>query len=261
MSAEKLFSHFKEYNGEEIQTVKKIVELCEASSKSHRMLTTAFLPPIFKKIIPEILRSYEDLDFLVSGGYEDAEYFKVMVYPGYTSHEMAGIKVIKSTFNSKYGSLGHRDVLGALMGLGIKRQLIGDILVKDSTIQILVDEDMGAYIAAQLDKIGKVKVSSQLMDLDTLVYEPVSYEYSHQTVSSLRLDTIISSAFNMSRSKVVEAIKSEKVKLNHRVETSTSKLVVEKDLVSFRGQGRFILDEVLGLSKKDRQKIIIKKYV
>jgi len=261
MNKVNLLSHLNLKDEEHIQTLKKIIDLCIQCEKSHKVLCSQFLAPIYKVYITDLLRQFRDLDYIISGGYEGAEYFKLMIFPDYLQTEFSGIKVLKLTYNPSYGSVGHRDVLGALMGLGIKRHLIGDILVEDACVQILVDEDMSYYIAAQLNKVGKVNVSTELVDLDEIVYKEASFEYINYTVSSMRLDAIISSAFNISRTKASQEIKSEKVKLNHLLESSTSKLLQEKDLIAVRGRGRIIVDSILGLSKKERLKIIIKKYI
>lgn len=261
MDKSRLLSHLNLREDEQIQTVNKIIDLCERCGKSHQVVTSSFLPPIYMKMISEIMLQYRDLGHKIYGGYEESEYFKVMIFPEYLEPEMMGIKIIRGHYNTKYGTIGHRDVLGALMGLGIKRQLIGDILVSEGLIQIFSDEDMSDYISAQLNKIGRVSVTTEVVDLEDIDYEAPKFESISQTVSSLRLDSIVSSGYRISRSKAATEINSDKVKLNHVITASVSKMVEEGDLVSVRGRGRIVLESVLGLSKKDRMKIVIKKYI
>lgn len=261
MNKEKLLLHLNFEEEDQKEELRKLIDLCDQSSRQHVVKVSGFLSPIFRAFIPSIMSHYQDLSYEMDGGYDDCEYFKLMVYPDYLDLSHRPIKALRVVYNPKYGDIGHRDVLGSLMGLGIQRHLIGDILVKDALIHIIVDEDMGPYICGQLERIGSTKVSCEIIDTKEVEYTKPEMKDEFYTLSSLRLDAFIASVHNMSRNKALQLIKSDKVKVNYLITSNPSLPLKEKDMISLRGKGRVIFTEFLGTSKKDRIKIAIKKYV
>jgi RNA-binding protein YlmH len=155
--------------------------------------------------------------------------------------------------------LSHRDFLGALLSLNIKRETIGDILVGDSNAVVFVTNTVAPLILSEITKIGRVgvKVSDSVLDVLPIREE---FEDIFGTVSSLRLDSVVSVMTGLSREKASEIILAKRVSLNHFECTSVSKTLKQADVISIRGYGRFILNEASGLTKKGRIKVNIKKY-
>jgi RNA-binding protein YlmH len=153
----------------------------------------------------------------------------------------------------------HSDVLGAIMALGIKRQKIGDIIIGDE-IHFAVKEEISKYVLENLFKISNYNVSLEITQQDTIKRE---YEFLDifATVASLRLDCIISSILNLSREKAKELILSGRVNINHFEVLDNTKNVAINDVISIKKFGRFILSELNGQTKKDRTKILIKKFI
>jgi RNA-binding protein YlmH len=158
-------------------------------------------------------------------------------------------------------ALTHRDYLGALMGLGIKREKIGDILVSEETCSIIVLNEIADYIFYNLDKVGNTRIKTVITDVDELVSREPKLKEISATVASLRLDCIASAGFGISRSKMVDFIKGEKVNLNWDGVSNPTKQVKAGDTISMRGMGRLVLDSVGGTTKKDRIKVVLKKYI
>jgi RNA-binding protein YlmH len=157
--------------------------------------------------------------------------------------------------------LSHRDYLGSLMGLGIKREVTGDIIVTEDKCSIIVLNEIAGYIAGNLIKVGNAGVSLKLLDImDLSVPEPKAAEIN-TTVAALRLDSFCAPAFGISRSKAAEFIKAGKVKLNWEITLNTDKAVCEGDTISLKGKGRAVLEKIGGRSRKDRLAIHIKKFV
>jgi len=245
---------------EDLQVVRQLQDLFHGADKSHKVVYSHFLPPIYKHLIPEIMSDFRDLAYKMSGGYDQAESFMVMVYPDYLEPEFQGFAVCELTYNSKYGEIGHRDVLGALMGLGIKRHLIGDILVDQGLVQVFMEAAMADYICSQIHKIGRVSVEISLKDPSQIEYSGPETQEVSMTVASLRLDALIAGVYQVSRAKACQDIQADRVKINHLPVNNSSKLVQEGDLLSVRGRGRAILKTIGSKTKKDRYKIIIEKY-
>jgi len=159
------------------------------------------------------------------------------------------------------GSVSHRDYLGSLIGLGIKREKIGDILIKDEHCLVIVENDVADYIKYNLEKVGNIKVELDYVGLDSLQAREQKVKEIRTTVASLRLDSVASAGFGMSRSKVQEYIRAEKVNLNWETTTSLKKSVKEGDLISIRGKGRVLVQEIGGTTKKDRISVYLKKFI
>ncbi len=159
------------------------------------------------------------------------------------------------------GDLSHRDYLGALMGLGIKREMIGDILVSAEGAKIVVLADMASFIMMQLDKVGSERVEVSEANLDALEAPERKEREIRGTVMSLRLDAVASLAFSVSRTRMADWIRAEKVTLNWEVQESPAKPVREGDILSIRGKGRALLESLGGVSRKGRTGVVIKRLI
>ena len=158
--------------------------------------------------------------------------------------------------------LSHRNYLGSILGLGIKREKIGDIVVKESSATAIVLKDVAEYILYNLLKIGRINAEVEYgSPEDVNSIEPSKFKEIKCTVPSLRLDCIISHGFGISRSKVGPLFTSSKVYLNWEPESKLSTQVKEGDVISIKGKGRIILSEVGNVTRKDRIAVVIRKLV
>mgnify|MGYP002082810212 CR=1 FL=1 len=155
----------------------------------------------------------------------------------------------------------HRMVLGAVMSLGIAREIIGDIIIDEKSIQIVVKEHIAEFIAVNFDRLGNRKIQFEVLPISQIEVKEPEFEFSNISTASFRLDAIISSACGISRETATDLIKGGKVKINHEEKTKASQMAKIGDLFSVKGKGRFILDESIGTTKKGRNRIVIKKYV
>jgi RNA-binding protein YlmH len=194
------------------------------------------------------------------GGYEDSERLTVGFFPEYSVPDGADIseyyalfpiQPIEIAYNAKYSrSLTHRDFLGSMLGLGITREKTGDIIIEEDKAVAFVKTEIADFIAVNLERVAHTSVNTKLLS----DYVPKQAEKVEKrfTVPSLRLDAVVSDAFNMSRGKASELIKGEKVFLNWQCTASTSKPVDVGDVITVRGTGRVKITEVVGVTKKDR---------
>ncbi len=156
-------------------------------------------------------------------------------------------------------ALTHRDFLGSLMGLGIKRETLGDIVIKENSAYLICLESMAKYITDNLFKVKHTSVSCTLCDDVPQDITP-ELKYNELIVASERIDVLISAVFNLSRTESQKRIEDETVFCNSLLITSTSAVLKEGSVISVRGKGRFIYDGVLRSTKKGRNVIAVRVY-
>lgn len=198
---------------------------------------------------------------LFYGGYEDAERMILINLPDYASlADNNPLMIIRAEAAPGSRELTHRDYLGSLVGLGIKRELLGDILVRENGADIIVLEDIAEFIMMNYCQAGRTNLSLTQLPVSELIVPSVNRKTITDTVASLRLDSVLASAFGLSRGKAAEAIGRGIVFVNHVEITKTDYQVAEGDKITLRGKGKAKLAEVGGRSRKDRQYITIERY-
>ena len=158
----------------------------------------------------------------------------------------------------KSDALTHREILGALMSLEIKRELLGDILTAEGYAVVFVHEN-AIELVNSVDKIGRVGVTAEIGVTKPLPEQKV--QRTELTVSSLRLDCIVSAAVNTSREKSASLVKSGMVNADFSPCANVSAEVRENTVISVRGSGRYRLSEISGETRKGRIRITIEKYL
>ncbi len=210
-----------------------------------------------------ILYSEIKYGYTLYGGYEDAERKiacfgdeRDMGYPPAPPISIICIEPLSAKFSDQ---LTHRDFLGSLIGLGIKRETLGDIIIKDNVGYLFCLENISKYIIDNLTKVKHTSVSCTLCDNlpQDAFPDPVPKMI---IVASLRLDGIISAVYNMSRSKSSALIDGEKVFINGKLTTGNSTPLKEGDTISVRGHGRFRFKEIFGDTRKGRTRIVCDVY-
>jgi len=248
---------------DQIITLRKILDNIEKVLRTHSIVSSDFLNPYQRELSYSILNRFNDISYHEEGGYDNAERKVIVLYPDYLKYTdlESTISAIEVQAKYKLANLGHKDFLGALMGLGVKREKIGDINVSDESTQIIISSELTDYIIFNLDTVGKESVDSKEISLQKVDNIEEEYNEIITTVSSLRLDAVISASFNISRSDSSNIIKSDKAKVNFKPIDNISYLVNEGDLISVRKKGRVKLKNILGESKKGRLRIQIFKYI
>ncbi|MCD8005616.1 MAG: YlmH/Sll1252 family protein [Oscillospiraceae bacterium] len=193
-------------------------------------------------------------EYELLGGYDKAER-RVIVFSGYGYTVPFSPVVFRGR---DVGKLSHRDFLGTLMSLDIKREMIGDILVGEKQTVVFVMNSV-LPVVEEITKVGGVGVTIDHDFHESYVPEK-KFEIINATVKSLRIDAVLSDAISVSREKAQAFIRSEGVLLNHLMTFDPSERVNEGDVFSLRGRGKFMLNRVGGMSKKDRIFITIHKY-
>lgn len=172
------------------------------------------------------------------------------------------IAVIKVTpLLAKFSDdLNHRDFLGALMHLGIERDTLGDILIKDNTAYIFCLERIADYICDELTKVKHTNVKCEKTSTDIPALTP-TLEDVEFPVASLRLDGIIASLLKCSRKEALSFFEEKRVTLNGRITGRNSITLKDGDIFSVRGYGKFIFDHAGGNTRKGKIYVHIRKYI
>jgi RNA-binding protein YlmH len=249
-------------DAEERACMTRILDLAERVLTKHEVAVSDFLEPRYTGLAKDILRGLPDLKFVFEGGHGEAERQRIVLFPGYLEPEdlKPQIGILKITGGRKFTALKHRDFLGALLGLGIRREKIGDILIGEQYCLTVVAQELTSYIAANLRQVGNVPVQvAPLSEIEPQFGREENFKQIKTTVASLRLDAVSSHGFSLSRSQMLEEIKDGKVKLNWKETTDPAKPVQKGDTISCRGRGRLIVEDVTGATKKGRVGIVLKR--
>ena len=214
---------------------------------------------IEEAVLAERILSHRNVRYSFFGGYDGADRVVLACLPEWAEDVNFPIVPITFTFKKEY-TLSHRDFLGLLMSLGIKRETIGDILTEESRAVIFVLEEIADYILNQVEKVGKVGVTLQKGFASPLPLKNTLEEFS-VTVSSMRLDCVVAALCNFSRSDSAEKIELGLVNVNSEVIQKTTKTVFNGDVVSVRGKGKYIIISGEEKTRKNRLVLKYKKYV
>lgn len=223
---------------------------------------TSFLDPRQIAIIQSLVGDNSDVKMRAEGLFKQAERQRVLLYPDYFSPVIDDFEltVFELKYPSKFVQLKHPDVLGSLLGIGLDRSKFGDIRIDEQKIQFIVQHEVANFVEINLEAINKVTVHLKTLKEDALLLEnSEQWKEQHDTVSSLRLDTVMASAYKISRQKASQLIQTARVKVNYRQQDSISFEVTEEDLISVRGLGRLKIASIEGRTKKDKIRITFKK--
>lgn len=237
----------------------KACDLYNKAEKTTKPFYTKFLSPLEAAIIMGRFPKTE-LKLKLFGGYDDAER-KVCAFYTFDDDLSYPLCTLQIKLKSKNASPSHRDYLGSLLSMGIKREVIGDIVVQNGGAYAFCLEEIADYITDGLLKVGGVGVTiEQASSCDEIVIKR-EYQMLSSTVSSLRSDAVIASALNLARSKACELIERGLVTHNYEQLKSVSAPVKNGDVLSARGYGKFKILTSGNLTKKGRIHIDICKYI
>ena len=196
---------------------------------------------------------YKRDELLFDGGFDNAERVRaVFVNPDWGQYDRTELFGALQVQWRAQDALTHRDILGAIMSLGIERDTIGDIVCEDNRAAFVCLPELCEYIAENLTKAGRVGVKVSPISIDALPARQENLTIKTDTVASARLDAILCAAFGLSRTKAAELIASGRVNVNHQQCLQPAKELDEGALLSVRGMGRAKLLELGGTSRKGR---------
>ena len=190
------------------------------------------------------------------GGYPDAT--RLMMGAGAEEDDSFPITALELSYKPEF-ELRHRDFLGALMSLGIRRDTVGDILTAEGRAVIFVRDDIAPFLLSNVDKIGRVGVSVGYADTSDLPVPDEADERGY-ALSSLRLDVFVAAVAGLSRDKAAQLIRSDMVMADHVTVNSVSFVLDEGAVVTIRKYGKFVLSEICGTSRKGKLRVSVKHF-
>ena len=233
-------------------------DLCEMRSCPRFV---GFLDEHRQAVARAVLREKGTLSFLFYGGYEGAERTVLGVFPSFLppDTELFPLKAIGFRYR-RTAVLSHRDFLGALLATGIKRDKLGDIVCGEGLTVVFADEELSPFLAESVSKVGSEGVQAIFPYTDDVTVHREFCEY-RDTVASPRLDAVIKAALRVSREEAARRIVAGSVSCNHMPCEAVAHSVKEGDVLSVRGEGRFLVAALGPLTKKGRLMITLHKYI
>ena len=225
-------------------------------------VSTCFLSPREQELSQYLFGNQPGL--YAFGGYPDATRKMLVYMPEYLTEENlmeeAGLCCLRASFYQG-DTLSHRDFLGALMGAGIGRETVGDICVTNGSCDFFVTKGIAPYLLQSLESAGRTKLKLQEIPLEDAHIPQPEVQEIRDTLASLRLDSVVSSGFRISRGSAGEYICAGKAVLNSLPCEKPDKAVEEGAVISVRTLGKIRLKTVGGQTKKGRISVIIERYL
>lgn len=251
-----IFQHFRK---EEQDFIRKVESWVVSSQEQYAPILTPFLDPRQQFIVEAIVGQNDEIKFQFEGGYIAAERKRCMIYPDFYTPKTDefDVELIEIRYPIKFSSISHGQILGSLVGLGIDRDQLGDIISDGSRWQLLLTKQMLPYLEQNFQKVGKISIRIEKREYTELIVPIDHWTYTTAIVSSLRLDTLIASIFHISRQRSKELVESNKVKVNWAEEIRPDFMIELLDIISIRGYGRIQIKNIEGRTKKDKIKLEI----
>lgn len=254
---------------EEKLILSKALDKINFCDTRNQVQVTDFLDLSQQQLVKKFLQTQKVENYIFFGGAQEAERKVAVFYPLKLTEIIneqkidfgEWIKVIRITLpNENKGKFEHKNYLGALMKLGIKREKIGDILVDENGADIIIHKEILNFLQNNLPELTRFQKSKigeiNLKDLRKI---NIQKEQITITVSSMRLDNIVAELAKCSRNKALEFIEQERVFVNYEQISKQTKEIKTNDRITIRGKGRFEIKEILGGTKKGKTLVLIEK--
>lgn len=267
MNKQELLKDYK--NQEDKLLLAVILDKIEFCKSRNKIEYTDFLNLAEQDLADKFLKKIKFSNYYFFGGAGEAERKILVIYPEKLTEDMARknhskmISVIKITLPISLDEpYDHRRYLGAIMKLGVEREKIGDISVRSKGAEIVIKNEVKKFLMQNLGSLTRFSSAEieekKIEELKEIEAQKVEIT---EIVASLRLDNIVASLARTSRNKATEILEQERVFLNFKCETKSSKQVNVGDVITIRGKGRFVFKEISGNTRKGRYVIKIDKYI
>lgn len=264
MNKTELLNKFSKDADERVVLARALDQMDRAQNRSIPC-ATQFLSPAQRAALEPLLAASGHPRCLFHGGYEGAERTVCVFLPDWqepgdwpAEDELAAVE---AAYPPTGADLTHRDLLGGLMGVGLTREKVGDILVGRTAAQIVCLRETAPIILSQFDQAGRYRLKLKEISLSDLAPAPAEVKVIHDTVAALRLDAVLASGFSLARGKAADAVTGGRVSVNHRECLKPDKPVGPGDVLTCRGLGKCVVKAVGGQSRKGRIIIEIERYL
>lgn len=251
--------------------ISRLFDKIEIVNKNNKVETTDFLNEHEQLILKRVLNIIEFKNYVLSGGIDECERKSIIIYPQKMKDIFEKLVFKYDTIFSVFrirlpkediGRFNHSVYLGGIIKLGISRAKIGDIFACDDGADIIVKKEVEKFLYTNLKslnrfsncEISNIKLSD--VNVSELKFKDIKF-----VVSSLRLDNIVAELARTSRSKATEILNQERVFVNYEMECKNTKIIKEKDVISIRGKGKFIIDKITENTRKSNFWVDVNKYI
>ena len=240
-----------------ISSIFNKMQIAEKTSKI--VFTNDFVSPDVWNQISVICESYKVKSF-ANGIFKDADR-RMISFSSFEEPKTFPITLLKISNKSKFSSLAHKDYLGAIMSLGIKREKLGDLITEAETCYATVCSDISTYIINNLINISNCPCEAREYNYTLQDLPERKFQQRVVISTSLRLDGMVSAICNVSRNNSVELIASGKILVNYVQCLKKDKVIKNDDTLTIRGHGKFKVLDIIGTTQKERLKVGIKQYI
>lgn len=253
-----IYQHFRP---DEREFIDVVLDWRDDVDRTYAAKLTDFLDPREQQIMKTIIGTQSDVRWELFGGSDQVERKRALLHPDYLEPDQGDfqISLFELEYAKKFITIEHRQVLGSIMSLGLKRGKFGDILLRDGRVQFYAAKEVSDYVRLQLDSIGRAGISLKEIPLSEAIEPMENWQEMMTTASSLRLDTILSAIYNISRQKAQSYIHHGAVKVNWTCIENPAFECGEGDTLSVRGLGRGKIVTIEGKTKKDKWRVIAGK--
>lgn len=248
---------------EERLLLRRVLDKLEACQRKCIPINSGFLNGHEQALCRQMLDgAFPGLAYVFDGGYPGAERQVLSFLADWQTPETMErpLCALRASF-SKTESLTHRDFLGALMGAGIKRETVGDILVSPGSCDLLLLPEMQSYVQQNLESAGRVKLRLEVLPLEEICVPQQAVKLLRDTVASPRLDSLVAAGFSLSREKAAALVRSGKVSVNFLPCEKGDRELGQGDRISVRGLGRVEVAELGGLTRKGRTSVLLRRFL
>lgn len=247
----------------------QILDKVEMVENKNKIEHTDFLDLAQIELVQKFINKIKIENYMSYGGFEQAERKMFIIYPEKFNSAVVEknlsniVQIVRIKLpDDLKGKYTHRDYLGAVIKLGVKREKIGDIIVDNNGADIIVDKDITKFLIENLGSLTRFSKSTITSEnIENLRTAEIKKQEIEIIVSSLRLDNVISELARCSRNKALDIINMERVFVNFQCETKKTKQIKSGDMVTIRGKGRFYIKELVGQTKSGRTIIKVEKFV
>lgn len=252
-------------DGELRLVLARVLDKLEAARRRSIPAHTQFLSPAQRTAVEGLIHACGHPRHLFCGGYAGAERTVCVFLPDWLEeadwpagdHPLSAVKLTAPAG----AKLSHRDWLGSILGLGLTREKVGDLLAAEHTCQAVVLSETAGVLLSQMDKAGRYPVQAAPLALEELTSPERQVKHIRDTFATLRLDAVAAAAFSLPRSKAAALICAGQAAVNHTECAKPDRLVAEGDVITCRGYGKCVVARVLGQSKKGRIMAELERYL
>ncbi|MGK7911887.1 MAG: photosystem II S4 domain protein [Synechococcus sp.] len=253
--------------------IARVIDLAEQALKSWEIVCSDFLSPPEVAEALLLLQPLTEVELVPWGGFPQAERQRLAIArpsllidpdpsdPHALAKSAVDLAAMDIRGNFLFDTATHRDFLGAILGTGIVREKVGDILLLgEQGAQFLVEPQLVPHLEMNLTQVRSVPVKAKSIDLSELRVRPPRTKTLTTVEASMRLDAIASAGFSSSRSRMAGDISSGEVKVNWKTITQASRPVNSGDLIAIRGRGRVQVGSI-STTKKGRYRVELTRFL